>query len=175
MSRGKKTALENNFSEAIKQLQARLKETQEGMARRIGCTLGAYVKWRRGERLPSAEWLVRILNVCPDEGTREAFGVDPRNPANTQKAIKEDWKMHIKNPKNADRYRRLENDFREVMKSIEAGDNVARERLNAMLELYIRAAGIESDPTIPKARRKKALDQILRIISSQRSKKTLGT
>lgn len=58
---------------ALQLLQARLGETQEGMARRLGCTLGAWSKWFRGERTPSGEWLLRILALCPDEETLKNF------------------------------------------------------------------------------------------------------
>ena len=66
-----------NFATAIMSLQETLGETQEAMARRIGCTLGAYAKWRRGERIPSGDWLIKILAFCPDDESRAAFGLAP--------------------------------------------------------------------------------------------------
>jgi len=66
---------EDSFSEAILALQSRLGQTQEGMARLIGCTLGAYSKWVRGERVPGGEWLIKMLQMCPDENSLAAFGV----------------------------------------------------------------------------------------------------
>jgi len=64
-----------DISTALMKLRNTLGETQEGMARRLGCTLGAYSKWERGERTPGGEWLLKILALCPDEATRSAFGV----------------------------------------------------------------------------------------------------
>jgi hypothetical protein len=58
---------------ALQLLQARLCETQEGMARRLGCTLGAWSKWYRGENTPRGDWMLRILALCPDEETRRNF------------------------------------------------------------------------------------------------------
>ncbi len=74
-----KTAIQT-ISSALIQLRAALGETQEGMARKLGCTLGAYSKWERGERTPSGEWLLKILALCPDEATRSAFWVGTPAP-----------------------------------------------------------------------------------------------
>jgi transcriptional regulator with XRE-family HTH domain len=61
---------------ALQLLQERLGETQEGMARRLGCTLGAWSKWVRGENTPRGIWMLQILALCPDEETHDAFFVD---------------------------------------------------------------------------------------------------
>lgn len=58
---------------ALKVLQARLGETHEGMARRLGCTFSAYSKWLYGVNIPSGDWMLRILAVCPDEETQRNF------------------------------------------------------------------------------------------------------
>lgn len=63
---------------ALQLLQTRLGETQEGMARRLGCTLGAWSKWVRGENSPRGYWMLKILALCPDEETHDAFFVDIR-------------------------------------------------------------------------------------------------
>ncbi len=68
------------ISSALIQLRAALGETQEGMARKLGCTLGAYSKWERGERTPGGQWLLKILALCPDEATRSAFGAGTPAP-----------------------------------------------------------------------------------------------
>lgn len=69
----KNTTETKTISSAIMSLQKSLHETQEGMARRLGCTLGAYSKWVRGERTPGGNWLIKLLTLCPDEQTRAAF------------------------------------------------------------------------------------------------------
>jgi transcriptional regulator with XRE-family HTH domain len=61
---------------ALKLLQTRLDETQEGMAARLGCTFSAYSKWLRGVNMPSGDWMLRILALCPDQETHDAFFVD---------------------------------------------------------------------------------------------------
>jgi len=43
------------------------------MARRLGCTLGAYGKWIRGERIPQGQWMLKLLALCHDEEAREFF------------------------------------------------------------------------------------------------------
>ena len=50
------------------------------MARKLGCTLGAYSKWVRGERIPSGDWMLELLQLCPDEETRAEFGLAPAPP-----------------------------------------------------------------------------------------------
>lgn len=65
------------FSGAILSLRRRLGETQEGMARRLGCNLRAYQRWERGTNAPRAQWLVKIRLLCPDEETRGLFDAAP--------------------------------------------------------------------------------------------------
>jgi hypothetical protein len=61
------------FGVALKVLQRRLSTTQEGMARLIGCTLRAYTNWVAGGNLPTGDWMLKILALCPDEDTRNNF------------------------------------------------------------------------------------------------------
>jgi len=72
-----------NFSAAILSLQGKLGQTQEGMARKLGCTLGAYSKWVRGENIPSGDWMLRLLALCPDEATRQMFFLEITETAGT--------------------------------------------------------------------------------------------
>lgn len=81
----KMKAVQAPLAEAIRELQETLHETQEGMARRLGCTLGAYSRWVRGERIPSSDGLIKMLALCPDDKTRAEFGLkfevsNPRRP-----------------------------------------------------------------------------------------------
>src|SRR3989442_14652344 len=64
------------LAEAVLGLQRALGETQEGMARRLGCTLGAYSKWVRGERTPGGTWPIKLITLCPDAQTRARVGAD---------------------------------------------------------------------------------------------------
>jgi hypothetical protein len=78
-----------NIQSAILLLEARLGETQEGMARILGCTLGAYSKWHRGETIPGGQWLIKMIQLCPDDETRAAFGLKPeRNRLYVPKDLK---------------------------------------------------------------------------------------
>ena len=45
------------------------------MAAILGCTAAGYEKWEQGAAQPSAEWLLRLLQLCPDEETRNAFRI----------------------------------------------------------------------------------------------------
>lgn len=77
MAPGEKVAgIKIGVVSALQLLQERLGETQEGMARRLGCTLGAWSKWVRGENTPRGIWMLQILALCPDEETHDAFFVD---------------------------------------------------------------------------------------------------
>ncbi|MBI1940705.1 MAG: helix-turn-helix transcriptional regulator [Acidobacteria bacterium] len=58
---------------AIRRLRSALDETQEGMARRLGCTLSGYIQWEKGRRIPGGDWLLKLMALCPDEDTRSLF------------------------------------------------------------------------------------------------------
>ena len=47
------------------------------MAKIVGCSLPAYQKWELGSLVPNVEWLVRMLQLCPNEETRNAFRIRP--------------------------------------------------------------------------------------------------
>lgn len=94
------------LAEAIRELQHTLGETQEGMARRLGCTLGAYSKWVRGERIPGNDWLLRMLALCPDDETRAAFGLkfeisNPRRPGGPGRKLSEEQEERLRNYNDA--------------------------------------------------------------------------
>jgi len=58
---------------AVHRLRSALGETQEGMARRLGCTLSGYIQWEKGRRIPGGDWLLKLMALCPDEDTRSLF------------------------------------------------------------------------------------------------------
>lgn len=68
----------NIFSSAVLKLRHAFGETQEGMARRLGCSLASYQRWELGTRIPSGEYLIKMIQMCPDDRCREAFGVKAR-------------------------------------------------------------------------------------------------
>ncbi len=73
MSRVKLRETQPGLSTAIRALRERLGETQEGLARRLGCTLSGYIQWEKGRRVPGGDWLLRLMALCPDEETRDFF------------------------------------------------------------------------------------------------------
>jgi transcriptional regulator with XRE-family HTH domain len=62
------------LAEAIRLLRSKLGESQEGMARRLGCSTSGYAKWERGVVAPRGKVMIKMLQMCPDEESRAAFG-----------------------------------------------------------------------------------------------------
>lgn len=73
MSRVKLKNKETALATAIRELRQVLGDTQEGMARRLGCTLGGYIQWEKGRRVPGGDWLLKLMALCPDEDARGLF------------------------------------------------------------------------------------------------------
>lgn len=73
MSIVKLAEIHSGLATAIRTLRRRLGETQEGMARLLGCTLSGYIQWEKGRRIPGGDWLLRLMALCPDEETRDLF------------------------------------------------------------------------------------------------------
>ena len=64
------------FGAAILSLRQLLGQTQEEMARTLGCGLRNYQRWEAGGTIPRGDWMLRILALCPDEETRSNFFLD---------------------------------------------------------------------------------------------------
>ncbi len=73
MSRVKLRERHPALGAAVHQLRVALGETQEGMARRLGCTLSGYIQWEKNRRVPGGDWLLKLMAQCPDEATRSLF------------------------------------------------------------------------------------------------------
>lgn len=177
MSREKVEGTEKNISSAIQGLQSRLGETQEGMARRIGCTLGAYVKWRRGEREPSGAWLIRMINLCPDDDSLKTFGIEiPQSSLEkTRKAqTQKEAVVGDDNEKIARSARRAREIFAHLRSEADSGNRFAKEVLESLQEEAIRGSGIATDPELPKARRKEDLKEAIRALSSRKIRTIKG-
>ena len=69
------TFSEIDLSVAVRGLREALGRSQEVMAQLVGCSLPAYQKWETGAAIPGGEWLIRLLQLCPDEETRNAFRI----------------------------------------------------------------------------------------------------
>jgi transcriptional regulator with XRE-family HTH domain len=73
MSSAKLKLKETALATAIRDLRQALGDTQEGMARRLGCTLSGYIQWEKGRRVPGGDWLLKLMALCPDEDTCGLF------------------------------------------------------------------------------------------------------
>lgn len=69
------TFTETDLAAAIRGLRQALGRSPEIMAQILGCSLPAYQKWELGSVLPTGDWLIRLLQLCPDEETRNAFRI----------------------------------------------------------------------------------------------------
>lgn len=69
------TFTETDLGAAIQGLRKALGRSPEVMAQIVGCTVPAYEKWEDGSLIPTGEWLIRLLQLCPDEETRNAFRI----------------------------------------------------------------------------------------------------
>lgn len=76
---------EPGIASAIRSLRDSLDQTQEGMARLIGCTLSGYQKWELGVAVPSGDWLIKMIRLCPDEDCRERFWRHPESEKPAEK------------------------------------------------------------------------------------------
>src|SRR5487761_447659 len=69
------TFSEIDLPAAVRGLREALGRSPEVMAEILGCSLPAYQKWEMGSVVPGGEWLIRMLRLCPDEETRNAFRI----------------------------------------------------------------------------------------------------
>ncbi len=69
------TFSEIDLAAAIRNLRQALGRSPEIMAQILGCSLPAYQKWERGDLIPSGDWLIRLLQLCPNEETRMGFRI----------------------------------------------------------------------------------------------------
>jgi transcriptional regulator with XRE-family HTH domain len=56
---------------AILALRRQLRETQRGMANRLGASLRAYSYWESGERTPTGGWLARLAAIAEREAAHK--------------------------------------------------------------------------------------------------------
>ncbi|HEV2499675.1 MAG TPA: helix-turn-helix domain-containing protein [Terriglobia bacterium] len=84
MSEDRFTFSETDIAAAIHGLREALGRSQEVMAEILGCTLPAYQKWEMGSIVPGGEWLIRLLRLCPDEETRNAFRIRAERRSGTR-------------------------------------------------------------------------------------------
>ena len=49
--------------------------TQVEMASKLGVSVYVYNNWERGRSEPKIEEFIRILSICPDRSSMQAFGI----------------------------------------------------------------------------------------------------
>lgn len=141
LSRRKITTTRAQIPQAIRTLRENLGESQEAMARKVGCTLAAYQSWELGRRSPRGEWLLKLLALCPDDETRALFGLTPSE-------------SHADTPSGKMRFRKSEGDPQIVMaremahNAVEilfelacGGSRAAAEQLGAFADRLSKRAG----------------------------------
>lgn len=69
------TFSEIDLPAAVRALRESLGRSPEIMAKILGCSLPAYQKWELGMAVPGGEWLIRMLQLCPDEDVRNMFRI----------------------------------------------------------------------------------------------------
>jgi transcriptional regulator with XRE-family HTH domain len=162
------------LAEAILALRHRLGKSQEWMAREIGCPLRSYTRWERGESEPGGTWLIKILRLCPDRESLEHFGITVPVIHKPKKTGLEGPVMTIKDPEIREKLRKTMAQLKDLQRLADEGNRAAQEAVGSIVETYVRAAGIATDPTIPKGRRKDAISEVLRQIAESQIKTSKG-
>ena len=108
------TLSETDIAAAIRGLRDALGRSQEVMARMLGCSLPAYQKWELGTLLPSADWLIKMLQLCPNEDTRNAFRIRSERRSSHRERIAS-HPTGMLSPEERRHYRRMAREAVEVM------------------------------------------------------------
>ncbi len=69
-------------------LRTRLRQSQTGMARLIGCSARQYCRWEKEICVPGPHYLWKVLNLCPDEKLKSVLisGLVMRKPDKVYKS-----------------------------------------------------------------------------------------
>lgn len=142
-----------DFSAGLRTLRDKLGLTQEGMAQRLGASLGTYRKWEAGAFNPSGPWLIKILQACPDEEARVRLGAPPTPTSDRrlQPSSVVNRKSSIENPPEPPpptratllaRYRNVCIEGIELLYELaRGGSELARDHLHAMAEAVSHRLG----------------------------------
>jgi transcriptional regulator with XRE-family HTH domain len=146
MSTVKLAEIRTGLASAIRQLREALGETQEGMARRLGCTLSGYIQWERGRRLPGGDWLLRLMALCPDDETRGLFEeqvpLTPGQPASSSLQRKKQLRSSSTTPEQRREARAIAREGIEVLFKLgQAGYRPADQKLKEFADAINRVAG----------------------------------
>lgn len=173
MSRGKITATETTFPAALRQFREQVLgvRTQVEMAAQLGVSVYVYNNWEKGRSEPSIQEFVRILNLCPSEECRSAFGlegllagVEKQDGSMRQKIQTVNVEAQMgKGPMSDPELREWHKNIQEVVRYLgnqkRAGNKVAAEMLRSMAQSVVRAAGLATEPGMSSARRAKLIKE----------------
>ncbi|MGH9453140.1 MAG: helix-turn-helix domain-containing protein [Terriglobia bacterium] len=108
------TLSETDIAAAIRGMREALGRSQEVMARMLGCSLPAYQKWELGTLVPSAEWLIKLLQLCPNEDTRNAFRIRSERRSSHREKI-DPHPTSMLSPEERRQYRGMAREAVEIM------------------------------------------------------------
>ncbi len=91
-------------------LRTRLRQSQTGMARLIGCSARQYCRWEKEECAPGQHYLWKVLALCPDEKLKSVLisGLVTRRPDKVYKSDIADARDHFDIPPLTDALKRNE-------------------------------------------------------------------
>jgi transcriptional regulator with XRE-family HTH domain len=160
------------LSAAVRGLRRKLNLSQEAMAARIGCTFAAYRQWESGRRSPSGEWLIKIMRLCPDADSLEAFGLELthlKESKTTQARKNETYSLEPEgfmkegnDEELREWYKQAQDVVRFLGQQKRAGNKVAAEMLRSIAQSVVRAAGLATEPGMSKARRARIIEEEIR-------------
>ncbi len=108
------TFSETDIAVALRSLRESLGRSQDVMAQMLGCSLPAYQKWEMGSLLPGGEWLIKMLQVCPDEEARNAFRIRSERRSSQREKIEPHPAGRVSAEERRE-YRRMAREAVEVM------------------------------------------------------------
>ncbi|HUY15100.1 MAG TPA: helix-turn-helix transcriptional regulator [Terriglobia bacterium] len=108
------TLSETDIAVALRGLREALGRSQDVMAQMLGCSLPAYQKWEMGTLVPGGEWLIKMLQLCPDEETRNAFRIRAERRASNRQKIEPHPAGRLSAEERRD-YRRMAREAVEIM------------------------------------------------------------
>jgi|SRR5579885_2213808 len=143
--------------------QRRIEWSQEKLARYLNVSLRQVQRWEKGSSTPPTDVFLKIIQLRPDAETLAAFGISV--PAIDQEQNVDELSREERRKRSQENFRRAEAAIRSLARMKEEGNRSAAEGLRALSEIIIRAAGIVTDPTLTKGRKKTMLVELLKEVS----------
>jgi DNA-binding transcriptional regulator YiaG len=150
----------NGIGAGIKSVRERLQWSQEKLARYLDVSTRQVWNWEKGHQSPAPDYVLKIMQLQPDAETLEAFGVSLE--AADQEHNVDELSREERRKRSYENFQRAEAAIRSLARMKEEGNRAAAEGLRALSEIIIRAAGIVTDPTLTKGRKKTMLVELLK-------------